>query len=195
MGEPTNTSSQAPFEPSRRQLDIFEKAGISPAAARAIADIDVTMRRVRRNVTRRELTSAIVASIDPELEISHLDVLEAINNWRCAEPVPEVTVGLVAERLNLDPSRASRLVGEVVDKGLARRVASQADARRTCLEPTDAGRHFAEEFRERKWRMLSAALASWSEKDIVTFARLFERFSHWTHDGRAALLALAEEQG
>src|SRR5690606_17608880 len=76
MGEPTNTSSQAPFEPSRRQLDIFEKAGISPAAARAIADIDVTMRRVRRNVTRRELTSAIVASIDPELEISHLDVLE-----------------------------------------------------------------------------------------------------------------------
>src|SRR5690606_40601178 len=42
----------------------------------------------------------------------------------------ETMVATVAERLGIDPSRASRLVSEMVEAGYARRAVSQADARR-----------------------------------------------------------------
>jgi DNA-binding MarR family transcriptional regulator len=191
-----NTGAMCQPDTTQQKLEVFEEAGHSPAVARAIADIDIVMQRLRRNLSKREFAADVLRSIDPELDLTHLDAIGAICNWHAAvADGEEVTVGLVAERLHIDPSRASRLVSEVVDKGFSRRVASQGDARRICLELTEAGSALADEFRKRKWRMLSAAMSTWPEADILAFARLLDRFSDWTRDGRAALKPVSGHTG
>lgn len=188
MNDPTKKpGSPCYFNDNDKRLEVFEREGIGRRSAEAIAEIDVTMQRIRRGVSKREFAAKLVATLGPDVDLQHLDTMGAIANWGHPSPESEVTVGLVAERLAIDPSRASRLVSEVVDKGYARRVASQADARRICLELTEAGHAFTEEFRILKWKMLARAMGKWSEDEIVTFARLLDRFSHWGRDGLAVL--------
>lgn len=185
-----NITKPGDFPPNdvEAQLAIFEREGLSHTAAQAIADIDMTMQRIRRGISKREFAAALVATLGGDVELQHLDAMSAIVNWGNHSTETEVTVGLVAERLGIDPSRASRLVAEVVDKGFARRVASQGDARRICLELTEAGCAFTEKFRERKWRMLARAMSTWDEEEIIVFGRLLERFSHWGKDGLSSLI-------
>lgn len=173
------------------QLQIFRDSGFSEQAAQAIADIDHTMMRIRRGMQKRELVTEILKQIAPELELSHLDAISAVGNWKY-EPTDdnnEVTVGLVAERLNLDPSRASRLISELVELGYVRRVASQLDARRICIALTEKGGTFADEFRHRKWVHLSRGLEGWTEAELVTFRELLGRFSEWSKRGLEPMAA------
>jgi DNA-binding MarR family transcriptional regulator len=161
--------------------------GISLGSAEAIASIDVTMTRIRRSLAKRELARSVMARLDTDLDMAHLDVISAISGFAC-EPVPpeaEVTVGFVAEQMNIDPSRASRLVAEVVDRGYARRVASQQDSRRICLELTAQGEAFVDSFRAVKWNTFAGSLGTWSEADLTTFATLLDRFSTWSRAGLA----------
>ena len=104
----------------------------------------------------------------------------------------EVTVGTIAERLGIDPSRASRLVSDVVDKGYIRREASQADSRRIVLVATEKGWEFGEEFRHRKGEMLARALKTWSQDELVLFDELLDRYSRWGREGLKELKASAE---
>jgi DNA-binding MarR family transcriptional regulator len=106
-----------------------------------------------------------------------------------------VTVGTVAERLNVDPSRASRIVADAVEAGVVRRVASQTDARRICLELTDAGRLHALAVRKYKWRRFADALGDWPEDELVEFARLFSKFSGWVADADAKRAQASEAVG
>jgi DNA-binding MarR family transcriptional regulator len=170
-----------------KMRELARSKGLSQTAADAVASIDASMATIRRNVMRREFGKRILAHLKTDLEIGHMDTIGAIGHADLQSPAEEVTVGLVAERLGLDPSRASRLVSDVVDKGYARRVASQSDARRICLEPTPKGRRFLEQIRETKWRAFAHSLSQWSEDDLVTFARLFERYTDWTRDGFEAM--------
>ena len=64
-----------------------------------------------------------------------------------------------------------------MDKGIVRRVASQSDARRIGLELTEVGRSHAQAIRRYKWKVFTDAVGPWPEEDLVTFARLFQRFS------------------
>ncbi|WP_421760236.1 MarR family winged helix-turn-helix transcriptional regulator [Devosia sp.] len=159
--------------------------GLGAEAADAVAAIDAVMAKVRRSVMRREYGRQLMAALDSDLDVAHLDVIGAIGHgptvWGEAGP-EEVTVGLIAERLAIDPSRASRLSAEVVERGYVRRVASQLDARRICLELTPKGKRFVEAVRQNKWNRLASALGQWNEADLVTFALLFERFSGWATD-------------
>lgn len=59
---------------------------------------------------RRLIGRLAIQSAAPGLELSHLDVLDAV---RRAQPAGEVTVGLIAEMLRIDPSRASRVVADM----------------------------------------------------------------------------------
>ena len=65
-------------------------------------------------------------------------------------------------------------------------MASQQDSRRIVLEPTEKGVAFGEEFRARKTAILTAGLEGWTEDELVTFARLVERFSDWGKRGLEA---------
>lgn len=171
----------------QEMIDLALNRGLSPAAAEAVASIDAVMHKVRRSIQRRDFGRQVMAKLDPSLEVAHLDTISAIAHnpvWSAEGPVPEVTVGLIAERLGIDPSRASRVVADVVERGYAKRVASQQDARRICLELTGKGRNFVEAVRRNKLEIFARALGKWNERELVVFASLLDRFSNWsTEDG------------
>lgn len=168
----------------QEMVDIALANGLSPRAAEAVAAIDAVMHKVRRSIQRRDFGRRVMARLDAGLEVAHLDTISAIAHnpvWGEAKvDKEEVTVGLIAERLGIDPSRASRLSADVVERGYARRVASQSDARRICLELTDKGQQFVEAVRRNKWELFAGALGQWKEDELVVFAALLDRFSGWS---------------
>jgi DNA-binding MarR family transcriptional regulator len=89
----------------------------------------------------------------------------------------DVTVGAVAERLEIDPSTASRLVGHAIDAGFVARRPSPRDARRANLQLTDAGKRLkavGDRFRQ---AYLAELLADWTDAECAEFARLLSRFT------------------
>lgn len=164
----------------REMVELAEQAGLSSNAAEAVAAIDAVMHKVRRSIQRRDFGRQVMARMDPNLDVGHLDAISAIAHK--GEEIAEVTVGLVAERLAIDPSRASRVTSDLVERGYARRVASQQDARRICLELTEKGTRFVEAVRRNKVQIFARALAQWNEHELMVFAALFERFSNWATD-------------
>ena len=165
--------------PSDKPADIhlaqLLELGLSPTAAQAAIDIDGVMTYIRRSMAKREMGRMALRDLELPIDVADLDILAALEG--CSAHSGEATVGFIAERLNVDPSRASRIVADAVDKGIIRRVASQADARRIGLELTEAGRSHAQAIRRYKWKVFADALGQWPEDDLVTFARLFQRFS------------------
>jgi DNA-binding MarR family transcriptional regulator len=169
----------------QEMVDIALANGLSPRAAEAVAAIDAVMHKVRRSIQRRDFGRRVLAKLDGDLDVAHLDTISAIAHnpvWSDVAKDEEVTVGLIAERLGIDPSRASRLSADVVERGYARRVASQADARRICLELTEKGERFVAAVRRNKWELFAGALGQWSEQELVVFAALLDRFSGWATD-------------
>ena len=164
--------------------DLALSSGMSEPAAKAVAAIDAVMGKVRRSIQRRDFGRLILARVDPSLEVSHLDAIIAIaqNPVVSNGPQDEVTVGIIAERLGIDPSRASRISADLVERSYAFRVASQLDARRICLRLTAKGERFVTAVRQTKWRIFAGSLAQWDEQDLVTFAALLERFAGWAID-------------
>ncbi|MFC0012395.1 MarR family winged helix-turn-helix transcriptional regulator [Devosia nitrariae] len=157
--------------------------GMSRRAAEAVVTIDTIMGNIRRSMARRELMRMAMRDLELDLDPGVFDVMSIVES--CSGSEHEVTVGTVAERLNVDPSRASRIVADAVEAGVVRRVASQADARRICLELTDVGRRHALAVRKYKWRRFADALGDWPEDELVEFARLFAKFSSWVADADA----------
>ncbi|WP_131740336.1 MarR family winged helix-turn-helix transcriptional regulator [Actinomadura roseirufa] len=117
------------------------------------------------------------------LQISNLMVVNAVSALTAmgddanGGAAFEVTVGAVAERLEVDPSTASRLVGHAIDAGLVSRRPSPVDARRANLGLTEAGRRVkrvADRFRR---AYLDELMAGWPDEERATFARLLTRFA------------------
>ena len=93
-----------------------------------------------------------------------------------ADAPGEMTVGGIATEMGVTQPVASRTIATCVADGLLRRVASQADSRRTVLELTDAGqterRRFASEQRE----TFEAITAAWEPAERIQFARFLVRY-------------------
>lgn len=138
-----------------------------------ILRIGQVMTRMRLMTGRRMIGRLAIQNVAPGLELSHLDVLDAI---RRAEVSGEVTVGAVADILRIDPSRASRIVAEMVTRGVLRRKASQADARRIVVVLTALGQRLLMEIQAQKRTLIDDIIADWSKDDVETFARLFDQF-------------------
>jgi DNA-binding MarR family transcriptional regulator len=134
------------------------------------------MSRMRRNQARRALGKLAEEQVCERQDIPHVQVLDAIEQG----PAPggqEVTVGVVAERLGLDPSRASRMVTAAIQAGYVTRVASQGDGRRIHLELSPAGRCLAGQAHKFRQAYFAQALAGWSPEELETFARMLTRFA------------------
>lgn len=163
----------------RKQLIDF---GLSPRAADAAMQIDDTMTHIRRKIIKRELFRQAITDLKLEIDVGHLIVITAIHMRLGEIGNPEVTVGMIAEQLSIDPSRASRLVADAVEQGLVRRVASQADARRICLQSTPKGCGYYQAIVEYKALTFADALHSWDENELVSFSEQFVKFGHWVSD-------------
>lgn len=138
-----------------------------------ITSIGASMSKMRIMIGRRIIGRMAIASVAPDLELSHLDVIEAVR--RCSED-GEATVGSIADMMRIDPSRGSRLVAELVKRDVLRRGVSQEDARRTVVELTDRGLDMIRSLQSVKARLLHTILDDWSEEDVARFADLFGRF-------------------
>jgi DNA-binding MarR family transcriptional regulator len=130
--------------------------------------VERSMIRIRRNVARHQFGRILERELGPE--ISHVGLVDALSEG--GEP----NVGTVAERLGVDPSRASRLVAAAVDAGHVRRVASQEDGRRIDLELTASGKALHERVRQLRQAWLAEAMADWTDAERAAFARLLDRF-------------------
>ncbi|MBO2454792.1 winged helix-turn-helix transcriptional regulator [Actinomadura barringtoniae] len=151
----------------------------------ALSDIALALFHLRRVWAKPDLMKRIRAQTSGgpggrPLQLSNLMVVHAVAALSC-EPASqngeEVTVGAVAERLEIDPSTASRLVGHAIDAGLISRRPSPVDARRANLGLTDAGvrvKQVAERFRR---AYLDELMAGWTGTERKEFARLLSRFA------------------
>lgn len=88
----------------------------------------------------------------------------------------ELSVGAVAEKLDVDPSVASRIVSEAIKAGALERVAAQGDGRRVCLGLTEEGRSQLARFRRHQRLVFERITQEWSERDRETFAKLLVRY-------------------
>lgn len=167
-----------------RMEERLGRAGLAPFAARAVLQIDALMQGWRRRMTKRELGLSALRELGLDLDLPQLDVLVAIAaphyEFQGTALSDETMIGTVAERLNIDPSRASRLVSEMVDKGYVSRAASQTDSRRTVISLTEQGQAAVDAVRMHKFLRLGNFLSGWSQEDLETFLPLLERFSGWT---------------
>jgi DNA-binding MarR family transcriptional regulator len=109
------------------------------------------------------------------LQMSNLMVVHAVAGHEYAKG--EVTVGAVADRLDIDPSTASRLIGHAIDAGLVSRRPSPVDARRANLQLTDVGQRVRQVARRFRAAYLAELTADWTTEELAQFARLLKRFT------------------
>ncbi|MFD0560532.1 MarR family protein [Stackebrandtia endophytica] len=132
--------------------------------------VERAMSRIRRSQSRRALAKLAEHS-DPAI-LEAVDAVAALT-----EAGETASVGLVAERLDLDQPRASRLVTRAVDQGLLHREVDEIDRRRRPLWVTEAGHRRLDRARRFRAERFASAMADWSEPDQIEFARLLTRFT------------------
>ena len=164
--------------------EFLEHAGIpSDVTDRALA-IDAILQDWRRRRDKRELGQMALTQLGLEIDLPKLDVL--IATWapsnEFGKDKGETMVSTIATRLGIDPSRASRIVSEMIGQGLLARGVSQKDARRTIVELTPKGRATVNAVRTIKFLVLGDYLNGWSTEEIETFLPLLDRFSSWSDE-------------
>jgi len=87
------------------------------------------------------------------------------------------SVSDLAAAIGVDQPRASRLVQAAVDAGQVRREVDPADARRSILMITEAGRAALSAVIDHRRNAIEQALAEFSPDERAEFARLFTRFA------------------
>ncbi|MER7569852.1 MarR family winged helix-turn-helix transcriptional regulator [Streptomyces sp. NPDC097941] len=88
----------------------------------------------------------------------------------------EITVGVVAERLAVDPSVASRMVTDCISAGYLIRAASQQDGRRTILQLTGEGLQMLAAFRRHQRAAFEFITRDWPKNERLQFARLLIKY-------------------
>jgi DNA-binding MarR family transcriptional regulator len=132
--------------------------------------------RLGRMFSRHSMREQLTRSTGKAPDLSQILVTEAVALARAEQPEQEVTVGVVAERLAIDPSTASRLVAETIAAGYLTRMPSQTDSRRICLEPTRAGEILVEQAHFYQQSVFEQITHQWPEQERQQFARLLVKF-------------------
>lgn len=158
---------------------MLEKQGFSAEAIEALLSFDVANFQWRRMWEREEFKGKVLAELDEVLEPALMQGLISVARIQDGvgrpEPMP-ATVGLVADLMQVDPSRASRIVADLVARGYVERAVAQADARKSVLAVTPKGFQYLQDFMRAKWALMIDVFDGWAENDIMEFSHLFQRF-------------------
>ncbi len=173
---------------------LLAEAGIGPDAIDGVMRIDAKLQAWRRQAAKRELGQKALKVLGAGIDLAQLDVLVAIDAPanEFGQTTGETMVNTIAERLAIDPSRASRLVAEMVEAGYAVRIASQADARRTLVELTDAGRAIVDGVRAYKFLLMGSLFDTWSREEIDALVSLLGRFMTFSENAEERESAYAD---
>lgn len=142
-------------------------------AADTIARIGNAMARMRLMIGRRFIGNLVISRVGGGMELSHLDVVGTVRRLQANQ---EATVGAIAEELRVDPSRSSRIVADLVRRGLLKREVSQEDARRAIIVITPVGHDLLKKADEVKRDTIRDIVADWPAEDVERFAELYDRF-------------------
>jgi DNA-binding MarR family transcriptional regulator len=145
-----------------------------PPSSRPLPDLDRALLELRRLVNRPGYRQRLLGPLGRRVELSTVRVLHAID-----QATTPPSIGDVAATLAIDPSTASRLVGQRVTEGLIERSPDPDDRRRTVLRLTRTGGALLEELSASRIAMLTEVTAGWSAADV----RLLEQLLHRLADG------------
>jgi DNA-binding MarR family transcriptional regulator len=139
----------------------------------SIEEIRRALVTLRRLFQRKELAELWAAAFgeDTQLDYTELRLLDAVGIGQ------STTVGDVADRLGIDPSRASRQVAGAVASGLLERRAEPGDGRKVVLAVTRDGAALQKRGSDLTRARIALAVADWSAADRERFAGLFSRFA------------------
>lgn len=140
-----------------------------------IRAIERAMFEIARSLGRRDLGRQVERRLGKLVDGSHLLVVDAIDEGTEHGEAP--TVGKVAKVLDVHPSRASRMVKSAIRAGLAARVASQGDGRKSCLELSAKGREIVKAIRGARARYFASRMKGWPRGDRREFGRLLVLFA------------------
>jgi DNA-binding MarR family transcriptional regulator len=130
-----------------------------------------------RRFASPELARPRISHAGADIELSTMLVVDAI-----ARSAPgEVSVGLVADLLQVAPSTASRLVERAVQAGMVAGTSSENDPRMRVLHLTREGRRLQRAALRHRTQRLADATADWSRDDLARFADLLDRFARTVH--------------
>ena len=130
----------------------------------------VVKRELRRSGTRSTTTAMTALAV---LATSSADRTDCAPGT--AEPSASMRLTGLAERLQVDPSVASRQVSHLIKLGAVERVADEHDGRVHRLRVTAAGHQRLSEARQRAAQLIAEQLAGWREPDLSTLVDLLGR--------------------
>ncbi len=164
---------------------LLQAAGYSTEVADALMAFDLNNFHYVRRVMKGDLPLKLIEEVGAGLDLTLFHSLSAIlriqHGFGRAAP-QEVTVGLLAEEMNLDPSRASRIAADLVERGYVARAVSQEDGRRSVLTTTEAASTLMASFMQAKWRRTMQLFSTWPQEDILSFSRLFANYCEGMRD-------------
>lgn len=164
---------------------VLEGFGVARDVTQHALELDAILQAWRRRMQKRELGQMALAELGLPLDLPKLDVMIAIwapSNEFGATGKAETMVATIAARLGIDPSRASRLVTDLINEGYAARAVSQQDARRTIVTLTEKGSAVISAVRTIKYLVLGSFLSDWTEDEMDTLTPLLSRLTHWADE-------------
>lgn len=171
--------SSFPARYSAGVLERLAREGLPGEVAEALLELDSALFLWLRMAMKGEGPGKLVPMLNLGLEPSHFFALTAVTRIECGigRAGPEApTVGLLAEELSLDPSRASRIAADLIAQGFLLREADQSDGRKAILRPTEKALSAMAAFRELKWNRFLEIFRDWEPAEITAFASLFGRY-------------------
>lgn len=165
--------------PHDRIKTSLQAQGFAPDVVLALLALDADHFHYVRRVMKGDVPQSLMEELGAGLEATQFHALSAILRIQSGlgRPPQQATVGLLAEEMALDPSRASRIAADLVERGLLARAVSQEDGRRSVLVPTRDAWALMDAFLTAKWQRTVNLFRSWTPEDIVTFARLFAAYT------------------
>lgn len=183
-GEPEMKDDNKPSKaaPATWQVDIHKKLtehGFSDAATQAMIEFDSLGFIWNHALIKGELPKKVISALELDIDLSHFHCLTAILRIQSGigrETATQATIGLLAEELNIDPSRASRVASDLVTRGYLKREAAQEDGRKSVVVLTPSAEAVFSKFRDMKWAKFIGVFSNWKDDDISTFAKLFGQY-------------------
>ncbi|MEN8837330.1 MAG: MarR family transcriptional regulator [Celeribacter marinus] len=159
--------------------ELLDSKGFSHDAIGALLDFDLALFQWRRIGEQGEFKGKVLEGVDEKLDPALLQGLLSVAQIHAGlgrmQPQPP-TIGLVADVMAVDPSRASRIVAGLVERGFVVRDVAQGDARKSILILTPKAIEFLRQFSASKWHLMSQLFQEWDADDIEMFARLVRRY-------------------
>lgn len=146
-----------------------------------LSTLDDALIRLRRLWQTPSTARVITEPGGSALKMSTVLVTDAIHRLHQTRPATPARVADVADRLEVAPSTASRLVDRAVHAGMVLRGTDATDTRRAMLTLTPAGTALLQRALAFRTDYLEQVLSGWTSTDIETLARLLDRFAAAVH--------------